>query len=131
MNPSRSYHTRQRNLVYDFFRSNPDGCFAVRDLLECHDISVGTATIYRTLSKLVEEGKLKKFSDSGGNGAYYQLNASETCQYHFHLKCIRCGALIHMDCEMMEELQKHIAKDHGFTVDSGKSILYGLCSGCR
>ena len=58
-------------------------------------------------------------------------NESESCHYHFHLKCLRCGQLIHMDCRLMKEMQKHIETDHGFLVDSGKSVLYGLCPKCR
>ena len=30
-----------------------------------------------------------------------------------------------------KEMQKHIETDHGFLVDSGKSVLYGLCPKCR
>lgn len=31
---------------------------------------------------------------------------------------------------MSQELLAHIREEHGFRVDSGRSILYGLCREC-
>ncbi|HAO68774.1 MAG: Fur family transcriptional regulator [Oscillospiraceae bacterium] len=131
MGEIRSYHTKQREMVLQFFAAHPDQCFCVKDLTAQKSILVGTATLYRTLSLLCREGKLKKYTESDGSGAFYQYNDSEACHCHFHLKCLRCGQLIHMDCGFMKDMQEHIETDHGFLVDSGKSILYGLCQKCR
>ena len=35
------------------------------------------------------------------------------------------------EAPLMKDLQDHIAADHDFWVDSGKSILYGICKTCR
>lgn len=131
MEEIRPYRTKQREMILQFFAAHPGECFCAKDLIEQKSISVGAATLYRTLTLLSQEGKLKKYTESGGSSAFYQYNESESCHYHFHLKCLRCGQLIHMDCRLMKEMQKHIETDHGFLVDSGKSVLYGLCPKCR
>ncbi|MDD3193567.1 MAG: transcriptional repressor [Oscillospiraceae bacterium] len=130
MDETRFYRTRQRELVLQFFSDHSGECFCAKDLIAQKLIPVGAATLYRALARLNDEGKLKKYIEASG-GAYYQYNESEACHCHFHLKCLRCGALIHMDCAQMKEVQEHIAADHDFVVDSGKSILYGVCKKCR
>ena len=31
----------------------------------------------------------------------------------------------------MKEMQQHIEKNHGFAVDVGRTVIYGLCSDCQ
>ena len=60
----------------------------------------------------------------------YQYIGETDCRQHFHLKCLSCGKLTHLRCGMSQELLAHIREEHGFRVDSGRSILYGLCREC-
>ncbi len=122
-----TYRTRQRDGILRFFTENPDRCFTARDLVG--QVDAGEATIFRTLSTLTEEGKLKKFTGGSGESAYYQFNASE-CALHIHLKCRGCGKLIHMDCAFMREILAHFKNEHAFTVDCGQTVIYGLCGDC-
>ena len=131
MKEARSYRTKQREMVLQFFSAHPGKCFCAKELIEQKSIPVGSATLYRTLALLCQEGKLKKYTDVSSNSAFYQYNESDSCHYHFHLKCLRCGRLIHMDCSFMKDMQEHIKTNHGFLVDSGKSVLYGFCQKCR
>ncbi len=36
-----------------------------------------------------------------------------------------------MDCGFIAEIQKHIKESHSFTVDIGKTVIYGLCENCK
>ena len=125
-----SYNTKQRDEIVEFFNRHREGCFTAKELITSGEISVGEATVYRTLSRLANQGVLKRYTGDGG-GATYQLNESERCDSHFHLKCERCGTLIHMDCGFMAEMKKHIEQSHSFTVDIGKTVIYGLCGECE
>ena len=40
------------------------------------------------------------------------------------------GKLIHMHCDELPELQKHILQHHGFAIDPVRTIFYGVCSDC-
>lgn len=124
-----SYNTKQRDEIVEFFGRHRGTCFTAKDLIRSGEISVGEATVYRTLSKLAVQGVLKKYTD-GENGATYQLNESERCDSHFHLKCERCMKIIHMDCSFMAEMKQHIESSHDFTVDVGKTVIYGICGEC-
>ena len=129
---NKIYRTKQRENLLEFFRDNNDKCFLAKDIIKNSSISLGEATIYRTLSKFTEDGILKKFISQEGGGAYYQYNeCMDSCSSHFHLKCVKCGTLIHLSCDFLESLESHISDDHCFTVSSGKTVIYGTCATCN
>lgn len=126
------YNTRQRAIILDFLKES-SAHVSVRDIvahLKEQGISVGTATVYRTLDKLCEQGVVRKFVIDERSGACYQYAHGCDCNEHFHLKCINCGALIHVDCGLVAKLEKHFFDEHGFTVSSGRTVIYGLCHEC-
>ena len=51
------YRTKQREMILQFFAAHPGECFCAKDLIEQKSISVGAATLYRTLTLLSQEGK--------------------------------------------------------------------------
>ena len=53
------------------------------------------------------------------------------CEQHLHLKCVKCGKIIHLECHFMEEISHHIEESHGFTLQCKNSILYGICKECK
>lgn len=124
-----NYNTKQRDEIVEFFSRHRGKCFSAKDIIRSGEIKSGEATVYRTLSKLAENGVLKRFTD-GASGACYQLAESSDCDKHFHLKCEKCGKLIHVDCGFMAEIKQHIESDHDFYVDLGKTVFYGLCGAC-
>ena len=36
-----------------------------------------------------------------------------------------------MDCDFMDDIRRHIIKDHDFYVDNSKTVLFGVCGKCR
>lgn len=127
------YSTKQRDAILAFLRDN-NAHVTAADItfhLRQEGLGVSTATVYRTLDKFEKEGIVKKMVIGEGYGACYQLVDGEGCHEHFHLKCIKCGRLIHLSCEFMHEMEAHIFEDHGFTVSSGRTVIYGVCSGCN
>lgn len=126
------YNTRQRAIILDFLKEN-SAHVSARDIvahLKEQGVCVGTATVYRTLDRLCEQGVVRKFIIDERSGACYQYAEGAECNEHFHLKCVSCGALIHVDCEFVAEMEKHFLCDHGFTVSSGRTVIYGVCSSC-
>ncbi len=126
------YNTKQRAIILDFLKEN-SAHVSVRDIiahLNEQGLSVGTATVYRTLDKLCEQGIVRKFIIDERSGACYQYAQGAECNEHFHLKCVNCGALIHVDCGFVAEMERHFFEEHGFTVSSGRTVIYGVCSKC-
>lgn len=124
-----NYNTKQRDEIVEFFSKHRGKCFSAKDIIRSGEIKSGEATVYRALSKLAENGVLKRFTD-GSSGACYQLAESADCDRHFHLKCEKCGRLIHLDCGFMADIKQHIEANHDFYVDLGKTVFYGLCGDC-
>ena len=126
------YSTKQREAILSFLKENnahvsaSDIIFHLRE----EGFAVSTATVYRSLEKFEHEGLVKKMVIGHGSGACYQYADGDGCSEHFHLKCIKCGRLIHLSCEFMHRMEEHIFDDHGFTVSSGRTVIYGVCSEC-
>ena len=93
----------------------------------------GRSSVYRMLSTLCEEGEVTKFpAGSGDNTSVYQHTGGHRhCDSHFHLHCLSCGSVLHLECKCSDEVAEHLFGAHGFCVDRGRSILYGTCAACR
>jgi Fur family ferric uptake transcriptional regulator len=89
---------------------------------------IGYATIYRTLKLLARAGlaEERRFEDGFTRFEYRNADA-----HHDHLICTRCGVIIEFENERIEALQRDVAKNKGFKVQSHKLELYGLCAACQ
>lgn len=95
-------------------------------------VLVGMSTIYRHLEKLAADGKIRKYAITGGASACYQyISDAAKCGGHFHLLCEDCGVLIHLDCELLDEIESHLLSSHDFQLDMLKTVFYGKCEKCR
>lgn len=130
-----TYNTANRASLLTFLEKVPDRQFTVESLyaeLCAEGITIGKSSLYRILDKLCAEGTVRKFRDAERDSSFFQYVGSDAeCDHHLHLKCIACGKLIHLECGMAGDLVKHIREEHGFVIDSKKSVLYGLCRECR
>ncbi len=127
-----SYNTKQKDIVARFFEENK-GCFKVDDIYNGIIKSgekIGRVTVYRQVERLLEDGTVRKFTDDK-NAAYYKLVERDDCDSHFHLKCVKCGDITHLDCDEIGCIFSHIKEEHKFKVDLSKTVLYGLCSNCE
>lgn len=126
------YATKQRELILSFLRENSAHVTAsdIISHLREQGISIGTATVYRTLDKFVNQGIIRKMTIDERSGACYQYINSSHCSEHFHLKCVNCGKLIHLSCDFLNTLENHIYEHHSFVVSSGKTVIYGTCGDC-
>ena len=132
-----TYKTAGRQRLLDFLQSNPDRQFPVDELNRELNRASGAgdgqgskSSLYRHLSELCDEGTVRKYRSDTQSAYVYQYVGRGDCCHHFHLKCVSCGALVHLECAVSEELLAHIHSDHHFRVDSGRSILYGMCEAC-
>ncbi len=127
-----SYKTKQRELILEFLRQNSDSHLTAQSISEALSVyKVGKSTVYRYLDKLCEEGLVRKYILSDGSSACYQYTNGEDCSRHFHLKCLKCNALVHLECDYLKETEQHINAHHGFSVDTSRTVFYGLCADCK
>jgi len=132
--PKKSYNTKQREFLIDFFKSCKNQCFTIEEVLkhaESNGINIGQTTIYRNLEKLVDEGIILRHSMPPLNGAYFQYVHDKKDEHeHYHLYCTHCGNVTHLTCEHFDELLAHIQREHKFNFDNQKTVFYGCCEKC-
>ena len=126
------YKTMQYKALRDFFREGHKEQYSSEEIIEalCADGSLGKSTLYRQLSRMTEDGELRRFHE-GKRVLYQYAHQHSGCEGHFHLKCRSCGRLIHLACAQVTGLAEHIASAHGFALDLKESVLYGMCESCR
>lgn len=129
------YITKQSTQILDFLKLNSDRHLTADDVfysLRQSGNQIGRTTVYRHLERLYEDGIIKKYTLGDGSSACYQyFGNAKQCHTHYHLKCLKCGILLHTECDFLNELSDHILNQHDFTVDGEKTVLYGLCGECR
>lgn len=93
------------------------------------DNTVGYATVYRTVKLLERVGMLTASRFSDGTARYEVALADE--DHHDHLICTRCGKIVEFENHEIERLQEETARRLGFTLESHRMDLYGLCEPCQ
>ena len=122
--------TLPRLRILEIFEGSPDRHVSAEDLyraLLAAGESIGIATIYRVLTQFEQAGLVIRHNFDGGS-AVFELAASE---HHDHLVCVRCGRVTEFVDETIEERQRMIAAQNGFTMTDHSLIIYGLCPDCR
>ena len=136
MDPRSKYKTKQRESLLAYLESRPgthvtvgDVCAFFRD----RGTPIGQSTLYRQLERLVDEGLVNKYVIDGSSPACFEYMGADShadAEVCFHCKCEKCGRLIHLHCEELEEIRDHILDAHSFRLDARRTVLYGLCDRC-
>lgn len=126
-----TYNTEKRTAVISFLENNSSRAFTIDEIAEkLSPDGKGKSTYYRLISKLVEEGAIKRISDEKTRHTTYQYLGNTECGEHLHLKCKECGKLIHLDHRTSHAVEDKILEMGGFSIDEG-AILFGKCKGCK
>ena len=129
---TETYNTKQKQLIFDFLKQNADkqfSCEQICDFLKAEGTPVSKPTVYRYLAKLCDKGTLRKFSDEK-SASFQYIDSDLSCHEHMHLKCLNCGEFVHLGCDFMTQVGRHISEHHNFKVDNSKTVILGLCQNC-
>ena len=128
------YKTEGRQRLMGFFEAHPDCQFTVEELCVSlnGDAQSGRSSLYRQLGELCREDVLRVFRSEDKKCSVYQYVGSGCdCREHFHAKCVKCGKIEHLHCGDSSEFARHLMDGHGFRIDCGQSVLYGVCARCN
>jgi Fur family ferric uptake transcriptional regulator len=85
------------------------------------------ATIYRTVTKLVDQGVLHALTLDGGVTTYGLATTP-----HHHAVCTRCGAMIEVPAGQLSSALEHAMAGSSFALsERGGLTLHGLCPRCQ
>lgn len=126
-----AYNTKNRKIIISCLKENKDKHLTIDEILSLTNNEVPLATVYRIIDSLAKEGVVRKYIIDNQTSACYQYALDNKVHEHFHLRCANCGKIIHLECDEVNHLLKHIETEHDFAIDVTKVTLYGLCKDCK
>ena len=127
------YNTEQKKLLLEFLEKNHDSAYTIEEIstaLKERGASVGKSTVYRLMTKLVEEKRVKRQLASGSRKAVYRIVLNEHCHNHLHLQCTECGRVLHLDEKTSDELLSTVKRLKSFAINEDDTVLMGRCATC-
>jgi len=88
---------------------------------------IGAATVYRTLSLLVEEGQARVLSLGDGASARYDANVTR----HDHVLCVDCGAAMDVEAPLPVEALADMSARTGYDLTEYDVQFRGRCASCH
>ncbi len=130
------YVTEQKKKLKRLLEDNCDKAYTVEELVEKLRLradtgTLGKSTVYRLMTRMVEEGSVKRFVRGNSRKFAYQIVMGERCDCHLHLKCTGCGKLIHLDEDVSDELLDKVRDISDFSVNEEATVLFGKCGQCK
>ena len=85
------------------------------------------ATVYRTVTTLVEQGVLHALTVEGGVSTYGLAERP-----HHHAVCTSCGTIIEVPAKRLSTALEHAIEGSSFTLSEQAGLtLHGLCPDCQ
>lgn len=97
------------------------------DELKRNSFSVSRATVYRTLTKLVEAGLLRRLEL--GSRSFYEHDYGYP--QHEHMVCQKCGKMIEFQNAAIEQAIQEVTRQNQFQTSGHTFIIRGTCSECN
>ncbi len=122
--------TIPRLKILEMFEKNGGKHLSAEDVYKTFlDIGedVGLATVYRVLTQFEAAGLITKHNFEGGHSVY-ELNQGP---HHDHILCIKCGRVDEFLDETIEERQRVIAEEKGYSITDHCLYIYGICQYCQ
>jgi Fur family transcriptional regulator, ferric uptake regulator len=121
--------TRQRAAVDEVLDETEDFISAqdLHAILRSRGLSVGLATVYRTLQSLADDGRVDVLRTAGGEAAYRRCERDE---HHHHLVCRSCGATVEIAGPAVERWTSSVAKEYGYVDVAHTLEIFGTCPRC-
>ena len=128
------YNTEQKKLLLDFLEKNHDSAYTIEEItneLKSRGATVGKSTVYRLMTRLVEEKRVKRQLSDSSRKAIYRITLDSHCHNHLHLQCIKCGRVLHLDEEVSDRLLDTVKQINDFSVSEEDTVLMGKCADCK
>ena len=90
-----------------------------KELLDSGE-DIGLATVYRVLTQFESAELVTRHNFEGGHSVF-ELDDGE---HHDHMLCVESGEVIEFFNEDIEDLQRAMAKEHGFELLDHNLVLY-------
>ena len=125
---AQRYTGQQRDMVrFIFSKHNHFDADQLVDEMKDAGFQVSRATIYRTLSKLVDAGLLRHL-ELGPRMFYEHVYGYPQ---HDHMHCTDCHKVIEFQHPSMENVIQEVCQKEHFKMDGHSFIVRGICVDCN
>ncbi len=124
--------TPQRELILRVLLENKDLHLSAEDvynLVKKKSPEVGLATVYRTLELFFDNNIIHSI-DFGDGRKRYEFGDQSQAHHHHHAICLKCGKIIEVNEDLLEELETQVLNDYNFKVVNHELKIYGYCKDC-
>lgn len=121
-------NTIQRALVLEAVRKlrcHPTADEVYKEVVREHP-TISCGTVYRNLNELSESGEITHMEIPGCANHYDHRKAD-----HYHARCLKCGRVLDVDMDLIQDLEKKIKDSHGFTFSGYDLVFKGICADCQ
>ena len=126
------YMTKQRKNLLAFLEQHADEELSAKIIeSELGGMGVSISAVYRNLSDLEKEGKVRRISKSGSREVFYLYTDAHACRESLHVSCEKCVKTYHMNSQCADMLINNLAQNDEFTIDKSDTVLYGVCKACK
>jgi Fur family ferric uptake transcriptional regulator len=125
---AQRYTDQQRDLVrYVFSQHSHFDAEQLIDDMKRAGLSVSRATVYRTLTKLVDAGLLRRL-ELGPRTCYEH---DYGYPQHEHLYCQQCGKMIEFQSPALEAVIREVCQQNNFQYSGHTFHIRGTCIDCN
>ncbi len=127
---NKMFFTKERTQLLDFI-FDQKGHFSADELMfemQKADVKVSRATLYRSLSQMVEAGILAE-SDFGHGHMHYEIAIGS--KPHVHLICTDSGDVREVQSQKLEAALNELARKEGFKIKRYKIQVFGVSKSSR
>ena len=119
---------QQRDMVrYIFSQHNHFDADGLIEAMKEEGFKVSRATVYRTLSKLVDAGLLRRLEV----GPRMRYEHDYGYPHHEHLQCTECGQMIEFQSPDLDAAMQAVCRQHHFTSAGHTLLVRGVCAECN
>lgn len=125
--------TPQRQQILEVLLENKDKHLSAEDvynLVKQKAPDVGLATVYRTL-ELFSEFEVIHSVNFGDGRKRYEYGDNSAGHHHHHAICLKCGKILEINEDLLEELERQVAEQYKFTITDHELKIFGYCDGCK
>ena len=125
-------NTKQKFTLLSYLEENKDKHLSAEKIsADLIKYGVSQATVYRILNSLVDEGLVRKiYVDESKSACFQYIDEKCKSNNHYHFICNKCSNVIHFESDKIIELQNDLLKRLNLSLDTNKTVFYGLCSKC-
>ena len=122
------YTDQQRDMVrFIFSQHNHFDAEQLIDDLKHKGFNVSRATVYRTLTKLVDAGLLRRLEV--GPRTFFEHDYGYP--QHEHMFCQTCHKMIEFQNPAIDAAMRQVCTEHNFQAQGHTFIIRGICADCN